>query len=105
VPLSRRFTPEHPPGESCSFGIDFSFIIPPGVGISSGSLKIFTNTAAPVAADADFTVGPVVVRGRAIYANLAGGVPGTDYQLIFTAVDSAGNQWPRTALVLCANTS
>jgi hypothetical protein len=45
------------------------------------------------------------VRGRALYAMLAGGVAGTDYQLKFTAVDTAGNTWPRTALVLCADTS
>jgi hypothetical protein len=105
MPLSRRFTPEHPPGESCSFGLDYSFIIPVGVRIESGTLAIFTNTAAPTPADADWTVGPIEVRGRAIYANLSGGVAGTDYQLKFTAVDSAGNVWPRTTLVLCADTS
>ena len=105
MPLSRRFNPEHPPGESCSFGIDFSFIVPPGVGLSSGSLAIFTNTAAPVPADADWQKGAVNVRGRALYAMLSGGVAGTDYQLKFTAVDTAGNTWPRTALILCADTS
>jgi hypothetical protein len=105
MPISRRYRPEHPAGESCSFGLDYSFIIPVGVGIEQGTLAIFTNTATPVAADADFTIGPVNVRGRAIYANLAGGVPGTDYQLQWTAVDTAGNVWPRTCLVLCASTS
>ena len=105
MPLSRRFTPEHPPGESCNFGIDFSFIVPVGVGLASGTLAILTNTAAPIDASADWTIGPVTVRGRALYAMLAGGVAGTDYQLEFTAVDTAGNKWPRTALVLCANTS
>ena len=105
MPLSRRFTPEHPPGESCKFGIDFSFIVPPGVGLSSGSLAILTNTAAPADASADWTIGPVQMRGRALYAMLSGGVAGTDYQLKFTAVDTAGNTWPRTALVLCADTS
>jgi hypothetical protein len=105
MPLSRRFTPEHPPGENCSFGIDFSFVIPLGNSIVSGALAILTNTAAPVDASADWTIGPVVVRGRALYAMLAGGVAGTDYQLKFTAVDTAGNTWPRTALVLCADTS
>jgi hypothetical protein len=105
MPLSRRFTPEHPPGENCAFGLDFSFVIPPGVGLQSGSLDILTNTAAPTDASADWTIGPVMVRERAIYANLSGGVAGTDYQLKFTAVDTAGNKWPRTALVLCADTS
>lgn len=105
MPLSRRYTPEHPPGEDCAFGLDFSFVIPPGVGLQSGSLAILTNTAAPIDASADWTIGPVTVRGRALYAMLSGGVAGKDYQLKFTAVDTAGRTWPRTALVLCADTS
>lgn len=105
MPLSRRYTPEHPPGEECNFGLDFSFVIPPGVGLVSGSLAILTNTAAPTDASADWTIGPVTVDGRALYAMLTGGVAGTDYQLKFTAVDTAGKTWPRTALVLCAETS
>ena len=105
MPLSRRYTPEHPPGEDCAFGLDFSFVIPPGVGLSSGSLQILTNTAAPADASADWTIGAVTVDGRALYAMLSGGVAGTDYQLKWTAVDTAGNTWLRTALVLCAATS
>jgi hypothetical protein len=105
LPLSRRFNPEHPPGESCKFGVDFSFIIPPGVGIVSGALAILKNDATRADASADWTIGPVNVRGRALYAMLSGGVEGTDYQLEFTAFDTAGNKWPRTALVLCAQTS
>jgi hypothetical protein len=105
LPISRRFNPEHPPGESCSFGLDYSFVIPVGQTIEQGSLAIFTNTADPVPADADFTASPVEVRGRAIYATLSGGVSGVDYQLRFTASDTAGNVWPRTCLVLCADTS
>jgi hypothetical protein len=85
--------------------LDFSFIIPIGVGISSGTLAIFTNTANPTPADSDWQKGPVTIRGRAIYANLAGGVEGTDYQLRWSAADSQGNTWPRTTLVLCAQTS
>jgi hypothetical protein len=105
MPLSRRYTPEHAPGESCSFGLDYSFIIPVGVGIASGAIAIRTNTAAPVDASGDWTIGAVEVRGRAIYAILSGGVAGTDYQLVWTAVDTSGNVWPRTTLVLCAPTS
>ena len=105
MPLSRRYRPEHPPGESCSFGLDYSFIIPVGVGIEQGTITIQTNAAEPVAADADWQIGAVSVRGRAIYATLAGGVPGVDYQLVWTAVDTQGNVWPRTCLVLCADTS
>lgn len=103
--ISRRYTPEHPPSEACNFGMDFSYVIPPGVGIASGALTIWTNTAAPVDASTDWEIGAVGVRGRAIYAMLSGGVSGKDYQLRWTAIDSAGNTWPRTALVLCAETS
>jgi|SRR5215471_9460788 len=104
MPLSRRYTPEHAPGEQCDYGLDFSFVIPPGVGITTGDLAIFTNVANPVES-ADFTIGPVTVQGRTIYANLSGGVAGTDYQLRWNATDTDGNSWPRTALVLCAQTS
>lgn len=105
MPLSRRYSPEHPPGESCAFGLDFSPIIPVGVGLSSGALAIFTNTAAPVDASADWTIGAVTVQGRALYAVLSGGVAGTDYKLLWTATDTMGNIWPRSCLVLCAETS
>jgi hypothetical protein len=105
MPVSRRFTPEHAPGETCSFGLDFSFVIPVGQTIVQGAFAIWTNTADPVPADADWTIGPVEVRGRAVYVSLSGGTNGVDYQLKFTAVDSAGNVWPRTCLVLCADTS
>lgn len=105
MPLSRRYSPEHPPGESCSFGLDYSAIVPVGVGLSSGTLNILTNTATPADASGDWTIGAVKVQGRALYANLSGGVAGTDYQLKWTALDTAGNTWPRTTLVLCADTS
>lgn len=103
--VTRRYTPEHPPGETCFFGLDYSFVIPPGVGITSGALSIFTNANPPAVADADWTKGPVTVRGRAVYALLSGGVEGTDYRLLWNAFDTQGNQWPRTTLVLCAQTS
>ena len=105
MPLSRRYSPEHPPGESCAFGLDFSFIIPPGIGIASGAVSIWTNTVAPVSASTDWTIGPVMVLGRAVYAVLGGGVEGRDYQILWVAHDTEGNVWPRTTLVLCAQTS
>jgi hypothetical protein len=105
MPLSRRYTPEKAPGESSVFGMDFSYLIPVGVGISSGALAIATNTSPPVAADGDWTKGTVSVHDRTLYATLGGGKAGTDYQLTWTATDSNGNIWPRTALCLCALTS
>ena len=104
MPLSRRYTPEHGPGEKSNYGYDFSFIIPVGVGISTGTLAVYTNVATPAVSN-DFTIGPVTVSGRALYANLAGGVSGTDYQLRWSATDTDGNIWPRVGLVLCAPTS
>jgi hypothetical protein len=105
MPISRRYTPEHPPGESCPFGMDYSYVIPPGIGIAGGSLAIWTNTQPPVEANGDWNIGAVQVLGRAIYCQLSGGVEGTDYQLRWTAIDTRGNAWPRVGLVLCAQTS
>jgi hypothetical protein len=102
---AKRYYPDHPSTEMCYFGLDFSFVIPYGVGIVSGVLNIFTNANPPAPADADWTKTPVVVQGRAVYALLTGGVTGTDYQLRWTATDSMGSVWPRTALILCAETS
>jgi hypothetical protein len=104
MPLSRRYSPEHAPGDSYLYGLDFSYLIPPGVGIKTGALKVFTNTVAPVSTT-DFTVGAIAIRGRTVYARLTGGIDGTDYQLRFTANDTSGNIWNRTALLLCAETS
>jgi hypothetical protein len=105
MPLSRRYTPEKPPGEQCRFGMDYSYIIPPGVGISSGSLSIWTNNVEPQPADADWTVGSVEVLDRVVYCMLGGGVDGQDYQLRWVATDTQGNIWPRTAMILVAETS
>lgn len=103
--IARRYHPEKDPGEVCRFGLDYSALIPPGVGITSGSLAIFTNTVAPAAADGDWSKGAVEVAGRAVYAMLGGGIAGKDYQLIWTAVDTEGNTWPRTCLCLVSRTS
>jgi hypothetical protein len=105
MPLSQRYQPEHPPGEICTFGLDFSFIIPPHVGIESGLVEIWTNTPGDVQPSGDWVIGPVEVEGRTLYAVLQGGIEGTDYQIRWIATDTHGNVWPRTALVLCAQTS
>lgn len=104
MPLSRRFSPEHAPGDSLVYGFDFSYLIPPGVGIKAAQLVVFTNTVAPVAST-DFSIGTVAFIGRVVYARLAGGIDGTDYQFRFTANDTEGNVWNRVGLVLCAETS
>lgn len=105
MPLSRRYSPEHAPGDDCTYGLDFSYILPPGVGIQLGSLSIWTNAQPPVVNTTDWQIGPVMSQGRALYARLSGGVEGTDYQLRWQAVDTEGAIWNRTCLVLCAQTS
>ena len=85
--------------------MDFSFVVPPGVGLASGSLTIWTNLVPPEQDTTDWTIGPVAVWGRVLYASLTGGVEGADYQLRWVAIDTDGNKWPRTALQLCAQTS
>lgn len=104
MPLSRRYVPEHPAGETCTFGMDFSNVVPPGEIVVGGSLAINENVVPPVPST-DWTVGTVTVLGRVLYATLSGGIDGTDYQLVWTAIDGSGNIWPRVGLVLCAATS
>jgi hypothetical protein len=113
MPMSRRYTPEKPPGEICLFGMDYSFVLPPGVGISSGTVAIETNTVPPQYA-LDWTIAgapsasaavPAQVDGRALYAMLGGGTVGKDYLIHWVAYDTLGQVWPRTALVLVAQTS
>lgn len=113
MPISRRYTPAWAPGEGSLIGMDFSYVIPPGVGIVSGTLHFFSNTAVPVNKDSDFIIsgveggGPhnVNILGRILYVALAGGVEGNDYQVLWTATDTFGLDYPRTALMLCAPTS
>lgn len=106
MPLSRRYTPEIAPGELCTIGLDYSFVIPPGVGISSGTVSLWTNTVAPQPST-DMSLSAVTVRGRTVYAevNALDVALGKDYQLRWLAIDTQGNTWPRTCLLLCAQTS
>jgi hypothetical protein len=108
MPLSRRYSPELAPGETSVFGMDFSMVIPPGVGIARGVLFIYNAADGPAAGAADdVTAGAVTVQDRTLYATVTSvaGAAGIDYGLIWTATDTDGNVWPRTALVLCAPTS
>ena len=104
MPLTRRYTPEHSPGESCLYGMDFSYVIPPGVGITSATIDVGTDQT-PGPDWAPLTAGPTEIRGRTVYARLTGGHDTTDYWLKFTATDTDGNIWPRTGMILCARTS
>lgn len=105
MPLSRRYSPEKSPRENCLVGMDFSFVLPKGVGISSAGVEVWTNTPGDVQPTADISTGPVYVRGRAVYSRMTGGIEGTDYQVRWTVTDTQGNTFERTGLMLCAQTS
>lgn len=104
MPLSRRYNPEHAPGDSLNYGMDFSYLIPPDVWITDAGIAIFLNTVDPTPSD-DFAIGPVGWQRRVVYARLTGGIGGTDYQLAWTIRDSTGSVLTRTAMVLCGDTS
>lgn len=104
MPLTRRYSPEHPPSESCLFGMDFSFVLAPNTTIVAAHIDILVNEAPPIATK-DWTIGAVEIEGAFVFARLTGGVEGVDYQIRWTVTDSDGNIFPRTALCLCALTS
>jgi hypothetical protein len=122
MPLSRRYMPEWPPGEKCSIGMSFEYVVPPGVSITFGSLFILLNSPVITDKSTDFTSSTYVppnpatgdtaglftatVSGRTVYIpDLKGGIAGTDYQFDWEIETSDGNQMLRTALLLCAPTS
>jgi hypothetical protein len=105
--LTRRYWPALAPGEIAVFGIDFSNVIPFGIGIASGTLFIVQNIVGATGPAIDVTAGAVSVQDRALYATVSAdaGASGTDYVLTWTATATDGKVYPRTALVLCAPTS
>lgn len=102
--INNRYEQPHPAQQVAVYGLDFSTILPPGITIADGRLAMQTNQVPPLPTN-DFTLGPIAATGRRLYAQLAGGIAGTDYQVVWTAFDSLGNQWIRTVLLLCAATS
>jgi hypothetical protein len=104
MPLSRRYSPEWSPLDTGNVGMDFSMLVPPGVGILDGSLQIFLNIPNPVPST-DFAMGDFQIRDRTVYVQISGGVEGTDYQLRWFIETTDGARFLRTALLLCAQTS
>lgn len=102
--INNRYEQPHPATQVAVYGLDFSTILPAGVTISDVRLGQFFNTVPP-SVSSDFTVGDLAPAGRRVYAQLAGGVSGKDYQIVWTATDSLNNIWVRTVLLLCASTS
>lgn len=102
--INDRYEPSHPAGQVIAYGMDFSAILPPGVGIDQGTVLIQYNTVPPTSAF-DLSATGLPVAGRRLYATISGGTAGRDYRLQWQATDSLGNIWFRTALLLCAATS
>ena len=113
--LSRRYTPEWYPGETSNIGMDFSYVIPPGVGIQSAWLTIF-NVDTRALNSTDFTGPPPIssaqpgtytatVVDRMVYCRMSGGLAGIDYTFAWTAIDTDDNVFPREGLILCQFTS
>ena len=100
----RRYGVPKPVAEDAEFWFDFSRIIPKGVGIASATVVITTNTVPPLPATG-LVAGPVQIDDRAVYATFTGGQDGIDHQVTWTATDTQGNIWPRTVLLLSANTT
>ena len=109
MPISRRYHPEIVPGESLVFGMDFSTIIPPGVGIASVGIGFQYNVNPPageVPPDV-LTAGPVSWSDRTVYATVTAAQQayGQDFRIAWQVTDTSGNTWQRFALVLCSYTS
>lgn len=86
--------------------MDYSAVIPPGVGIALGQCACFTNTNPPVASSL-LTIGDVSIIGRTLVAFVEAdpAAIGVDFQIQWIAFDTQSNVWPRVGLVLCAPTS
>ena len=102
--VSARYLPAKPQSESALFIADFSNLIANGVGITSATLAITTNTNPPQS-QSSWTIGTITHAGKRAWALLGGGSDGTDFLLTWTIVDTAGNTWTRAIACLCAETS
>lgn len=85
--------------------MDFSLLLPMGVGIGQADLKIFNNTFLSPDVSVDWIIDPVTISGRQVWTRLQGGVDGQDYQLRWSVTDTDGQVFPKTALVLCSQTN
>lgn len=102
--VSQRYKPSHPAGQSAVYAVDFSNMLPPGVGLSQPGVIIQTNTVPPGLATG-ITVTGGGFRGRLVWITITGGTSGQDYLITWTVGDTSSNTWVITALLLCAATS
>ena len=102
--ISQRYTPNHAPGDSASYGIDMSMVLPYGVAIAQVGVAFWTN-ATPPQPGSGITGTGGGTNGKQAWLTVNGGTAGVDYQLRWSVTDSLGNIWTRTGLLLCAQTS
>lgn len=102
--VSQRYQPSHAPDQSAVYAVDFSNMLPPGVGLSQPGVQIQTNTTPPGVALGITTSGGGF-KGRQVWITISGGVAGTDYVITWTVSDTQQNSWVISVLLLCARTS
>lgn len=104
--VAQRYKPSHPAGQSAVYAVDFSNILPPGVGLSQPAVQIQTNTVPPGLASG-ITTGSGGFQGRMVWITITGGTAGQDYIITWTVSDTsaAPNTWVISVLLLCAATS
>jgi len=116
-----RYRPFHTT-DNAFFSMDWSPILPPGLGIVSTMLTVVRNTnptqpapevavSLPAEGNAlwdealwdEGQWGSMGIEGRITSARCSGGNAGTDYQFRWAIVDSADNTWGETAFALCVS--
>lgn len=102
--VSGRYQPSHPAGQSAVYAVDFSAMLPPGIGLTMPAIQIQTNTVPPGLASGITTSGGGFA-GRRVWITITGGTNGQDYLITWTVSDTTGNLWVRTFTLLCARTS
>lgn len=102
--VTRRYQPSHPAGQSATYAVDFSPMLPPGVGLATPGVQIQTNTVPPGLATG-ITASGGGFLGRMVWITIQGGIAGIDYLVTWTVADTAGNSWVVSVLLLCAATS
>lgn len=107
--VTRRYQPSHPKGQTATYGMDLSPMLPPGTLVRLVSVSIQTNTAPP-GTDANVMVTGSGVLGRRVWVTIEGGTQGQDYLITWfiggdVAAGEFNNNWIISALLLCAATS
>jgi hypothetical protein len=105
----RRYYPSHAT-EKTMYGIDFSTLLPLGVGITDAWVTVYKNlnpwvwvndTYGTTSTPDELAVSDLLIRGRRVYVAVWNGVPGTDYVILWNISDTLTNDWQQATYVLC----